>query len=182
MVKGITKKYLVYQERNKLKLDTDPIKFFKKIDISDEYYFKYEKKEYQAILQHGIKGNGKSFAMQWFLEQYSEKKKCRCIYITMSDLIEQLHALDFAGKRALTEGIIKNYDVICIDEIDKFNVTDYAERTVFKFLDNGLSAMKRFLYGSNSNGKILREMLGENIMSRILGDCLIVENQGKLLR
>lgn len=100
----------------------------------------------------------------------------------MADFIEQLHALDFAGKREYTEGLIRQYKFICLDEIDKFGITDYTERTVFKFLDKGLSAMCRFMFGANLDKQGLLSKLDANIMSRILGDCLIVENKGEVLR
>jgi DNA replication protein DnaC len=181
-VAGISKEYKVFFERNKFKLDTDPVKFFDSIDLSDEYYFKYGTKEYLNILLWGMKGNGKSFAMQWFAEKFCEQHKCKAIYFEMANFLEILLSLDLKQKRDYTQGLLKKYKLICIDEIDKIKITEYAYVTIFNFLNNGHNNMNNFVFGSNLNKEKLLNFLGDNIMSRVDNNCLIVENTGKLLR
>jgi DNA replication protein DnaC len=185
-VAGITKEYKIFFERNKFKFDVDPVKFFDSIDLSDEYYFKYkvegELKEYQNILFWGIKGNGKSLSMQWFAEKFCEQHKCKATYFEMANFIETLLSLDLKEKRSYTQNLLKKYKLICIDEIDKIKITEYAYVTIFNFLNNGHNNMNNFVFGSNLDKENLTNFLGENIMSRIDNKCLIVKNQGVLLR
>jgi predicted AAA+ superfamily ATPase len=141
LVDGLTKKYLFLRDNNKFRVNEKPVEFFDSIDLSDKNYFKYKKKKYQNILIHGIKGNGKTFGIEWFAEKFCEYHKCKAVYIVMPDFIEVLYSLDFKEKRLYIENILKKYKLICIDEIHRFKINEHIHITMMKFIGLKLTSI-----------------------------------------
>lgn len=136
------------------------------------------------ILLHGKHGNGKTFAVQNFLSSYHcfHKGEKRCLYIKLSDLLMDLYERDWKSKIKYLRELISQWQVIALDEVDKVKLTEWKEEILFNFFDSRMSKMKNTLITSNLSPAKLAEKLGENIMSRILSECVVIEVKGEVLR
>jgi len=141
-------------------------------------------KDITNILIWGPHGNGKTFALQHFLQQYHRYKKydARCLYLTLSDLLMNLYERDWPQKINYLRDLIKDWQVIALDEIDKVKLTEWKEEILFNFFDKRMSKLKSTLITANKSPNKLAEHLGENIMSRILSECVVIEVKGGVMR
>jgi DNA replication protein DnaC len=148
--------------------ETEPIKHLKKSNSNMVYLW-------------GKRGNGKSIAVQSYL---CEKKKqgVKCMYITMSNLFMDLYAIDLDRRVHYIRDMIRLYDLIVIDEIDKIKLTEWKEEMIFNLLDERVNFCKDTVLVGNSSPAELESKLGVNIVSRILGCGEVIENKGVLLR
>lgn len=181
-VDGLTPRYIYFKESGQFKTNNIPVKFFNSIDISNKNYMKYEGKKYQIIIEYGIHGNGKSFSIQHFAERYSIYHNVKCLYIQMREIISKLYSLNFRDKYDYEKKLVNYYDLVCIDEIEKFNITENNDLNFFGILDDLINNMKKVVCGSNMNKDELEKRLGIKIMSRLENECLIMQNREGVLR
>ena len=169
MIHGLTKKFETIQFK-----DTKTVLKIRK----------FLEKPITNILIWGPHGNGKTFAVQDFLRQYHYMNQVehRCLYITLSNMLMNLYERDWAQKISYLRNLINDWNVIALDEVDKIKLTEWKEEILFNFFDSRMSKMKRNLITSNKSPNKLAEHLGENIMSRILSECVVIEVKGEVMR
>jgi len=137
----------------------------------------------QMLFIWGDRGNGKTIAVQWYLEEISKQAwEWDIKYITLTELIMDLYALEFNERKEYIDELVSEYEVLAIDEIDKVTLTDYKEEMIFYLFDKRLSNLKYTILTSNTDTKNLGERLKQNIVSRILDDCIKIHSDGKVLR
>jgi DNA replication protein DnaC len=170
---GLTAKFKEYYKADKIR-DEYPIKKIKGL----------KENEFNEMMYiFGNHGNGKSFAIQWFLCELKKKNNLLKIqYITMTKLIMNLYAKSFEDKVKYINILSKEYDILAIDEIEKIKLTEYKEEMIFYLLDERINNMKKTIMAGNDELEKLEEKLQKNIISRILSNCLILKNEGRLLR
>jgi len=137
----------------------------------------------QNIFIHGERGNGKTIGIQWFMEKLHDNNlNWKIKYMTLAEISMDLYAKDFKERADYIKMLATKYDVLFIDEIDKVSITDYKEEMIFYLLDTRLSGMKYTIMTSNFDVSELSKKLKENIMSRILADCIKIKSDGEVLR
>ena len=128
-----------------------------------------------------VYGTGKTFAVQNFLNNAPEN--IGRYYTTLSNLILDLQSFEqFSEKVERVYQYKEHIKILVIDEIDKMKLTEWKEEMIFNIIDGRISNEYKTILTSNSNVKDLSHKLGENIVSRILTDAVIVEYKGEVLR
>ena len=100
----------------------------------------------------------------------------------MDDIIGKLYACTFLEQYNYIKMLSTKYELVCIDEIEKFNITENNDLKMFRIFDNLVNNMKKIVCGSNLDKDELIDRLGIRIMSRILGECILFKNKGDVLR
>jgi DNA replication protein DnaC len=152
--------------------ETKPVKLLNQTKFGDK----------DVLYLWGERGNGKSFAVQWFLCKLMDGRSLDLMYTTMSKLIMSLYAMDFKEKLDYLDMLADKYDLLVIDEIDKISLTHFKEEAIFYLLDERINKMKKTVFVGNKSLKDLHDTLGDNIISRILSNAVVIENKGELLR
>jgi len=172
---GVSKRFKTYMDQHKKLKETILIKALNKFneieDLPDMYYI------------FGERGNGKSFACQYLLYRLCyHREYCKGKFITLSDLVMELYACDFKERVKVVNNYKDKYNLLIIDEIDKVKLTDWKEEMIFNIVDGRMNNMRKTVYTSNMSPDDLTEILGINIMSRILSDGKVLENKSEVLR
>lgn len=78
-----------------------------------------------------------------------------------------------------TKEILKNVDLLCVDDIAASNLSEYEHNYLLYILDKRLSEGKSTLYSSNLDETNLVQYLGNRLKSRVFNNSKIIHLQGK---
>ena len=71
-----------------------------------------------------------------------------------------------------------SYDLLVLDDVGASKDTEWTEETLFVLVDNRYCCEKQTVFTSNQSLEGLAARIGERIVSRICGSCLVVVLDG----
>ena len=138
-----------------------------------------KKKEYikSGLILYGAVGTGKTHcAISLLWEASADPIAIK--YINMSDITSR-----FINKQAgmdLIDYLMRNYDLIMFDDIDKITTqSEWVRERIFSLFNNLINKQKIIIATTNfQNGSDFIDKFGQAITSRLISYCTIIEFSG----
>jgi DNA replication protein DnaC len=99
-------------------------------------------------------------------------------WVSVSNLMADLRRSFSDEDRARATKIVAGNGAIVLDDLDKVNPTDFGKEIVFSTLDARTASGAQVLVTTNLAPGELGKKLGKAVMSRIAGECLVVQMVG----
>ena len=99
-------------------------------------------------------------------------------WVSVSGLMADLDRSFNDEERAKAVKIVAGSGAVVLDDLDKVNPTERGKGIIFSTIDARLSAGSPLLVTTNLAPAQLGQKLGKPVMSRIAGDCMVIEMVG----
>jgi DNA replication protein DnaC len=99
-------------------------------------------------------------------------------WVSVSSLMAELRRSFSDDDRADAIKVVAGRSAVVLDDLDKVNPTEFGRETIFSTLETRFAAEAPILVTTNLSPAELGKKLGEGVMSRIAGDCLVIEMVG----
>lgn len=99
-------------------------------------------------------------------------------WISISSLMSELRRSFSDEDRAEAIKVVAGRSAAVLDDLDKVNPTEFGKEIISSTIETRLAAEAPILVTTNLSPSQLGNKLGENVKSRIAGDCLVIEMVG----
>lgn len=142
------------------------------------------KKEGLGMLITGGVGNGKSY-FSFSIANELLKKGVPVVCISINGLLERIReTYNTMGKEGEWQviGILKNAELLVIDDLGTEQNTEWSASKVFTIIDNRYRNKLPTIITTNLGIDLLNDRYGERTVDRIIEMCTVIEHKGESLR
>ncbi len=145
-------------------------------------YFKYiNENKYKNLIIFGENGLGKTYMLSALCNSLIKAGKI-VVYQSAPVLIERLKAEAFSNEETNIEEILKECDLLIIDDLGKEYISDYSISHLFNIINERYNNKKSIAISTNIHINNLHKEYGEAIQSRLIENGTLLEFNGENLR
>jgi DNA replication protein DnaC len=147
--------------------------------------FSMSKSETKSLLLLGNVGSGKTHLAIAVLKNIpykmhhlikGKKLSAKCLFLNADQFFMKLQNISQLGvtKDEYINSLLMNHDVVCLDDLSKFNFTPAKTENLYYFINQAYMNKRRFIITSNYDEKGLEE-IDPRIYSRIAEMAIVVK-------
>ncbi len=159
-------------QKNKMKNHLNCIK---------DYFNNIKENKHENLIIFGDNGLGKTHMLTALCNSLIKEGKL-VIYQSAPVILERVIQDKFSNEESTIDKVIRDCDLLIIDDLGKEHVTDYSKSHIFNIINERYNHNKSIAISTNLNLTEFDEKYGSAIQSRLIENSTLFEFIGKNLR